>query len=367
MLLLPLAAVAVGLVIGLARRGRLRAIAGTSLRLPALLVGGVVLQAAATIFELPAGLVFIIAAHVALISFCAANWRLAGLTVVSIGLSANLVAIVLNGGMPVRGDALVDAGLATAEEIDAGVTLRGERHVENDRDRLVFLGDIVPLRPTRQVLSFGDLIVLVGLADVAMNLTLRRRDETRPSAGDVMRLDPFVGGDPPEDRVPAVNGAANGTRNGTNGAHAPTNGHAAPTPARAGSSNGAASPSRVASNGGAPSGRTVVARRPQAESGRPPAEPERPTPTPGAPERLARTTDDGPAPKRGWRPRLAGRKGGLGEDEAFWRNVRDDDADRAFWDADDEDDTDRDPRDQTGTNHGARARTTASSGPADQD
>lgn len=414
-LLLPLVAVAIGLVLGWARRGTLRTIAGTSLRRPGLLVGGVVVQTLATLVELPAGVVFVMAAHTALVAFCLANWRLTGLTVVAIGLSANLVCIGLNGGMPVRPDALVRSGLATSEDIDAGVALRGERHVETDSDRLVFLGDIVPLRPTRQVLSFGDLIVLVGLADVAMNLMLRRRDDTRPSIGDVMRLDPFARTAPARSPAPATgNGArvttgpaapirpgiaaasterppadadaadddhaddghsGDGTQRSNGASNGATRGNGAVDVRRGGTAHGirgvdlsdvpdvsgvddAAAVSDVDDESLAgPAARPTTVGPERSRGDRAPGRP---------PASLSRTSDEPSGgerpPKRSWIPRLLGRGHPLGDDDAFWRNVRDDDADRAFWDADDPDEAERDPRDQTGTVHAARERSSATSG-----
>jgi hypothetical protein len=92
-------------------------------------------------------------------------------------LCANVAVVVLNDGMPVRRDALVSAHLATADEVDR-VEISGVQRLERDGDRLLFLGDVIPLPETNQVLSFGDLIILAGLADVAANLLLGRRRAT---------------------------------------------------------------------------------------------------------------------------------------------------------------------------------------------
>jgi hypothetical protein len=120
-----------------------------------------------------------------LIVFALRNRALLGMSIVALGLGANLAVVVLNDGMPVRREALVSAGLASADEVDR-VEISGVQRLERDSDRLVFLGDVIPLPETEQVLSFGDLVILVGLADVAANLLLARR---RPSAGADDRTD----------------------------------------------------------------------------------------------------------------------------------------------------------------------------------
>jgi hypothetical protein len=81
---------------------------------------------------------------------------------------------VVNNGLPLRADALVHGGLAARDESDR-VQIRGAQRLERTDDRLTFLGDIVPIHETGQVLSFGDLLILAGVADIAANLTLRRR------------------------------------------------------------------------------------------------------------------------------------------------------------------------------------------------
>ena len=81
---------------------------------------------------------------------------------------ANVAVIGANGGMPVRGEAIltVDRDLTPAQltRLEFGA----KRHLEQPDDQLTFLGDVVPVRPLRQVVSFGDLILAVGMADVVV-------------------------------------------------------------------------------------------------------------------------------------------------------------------------------------------------------
>jgi hypothetical protein len=82
--------------------------------------------------------------------------------------------------MPVREDAVVAANIAEPGEL-AGVDLGPKRHLADDSDRLMVLSDIIPVSFTREVLSFGDLVVSLGVADVVYHLLRRRPASTVPA------------------------------------------------------------------------------------------------------------------------------------------------------------------------------------------
>lgn len=98
----------------------------------------------------------LVASYGLLLGFCAANIGLRGMSVVAIGIALNATVITLNRGMPIR-------------------TSRGEvvptvkHHRERPSDRLMPLADIIVVPPINQALSFGDLIMLVGLVDVLVH------------------------------------------------------------------------------------------------------------------------------------------------------------------------------------------------------
>jgi hypothetical protein len=94
--------------------------------------------------------------------------------VVFVGIALNVLVIGVNGGMPVRDDAIVAAGIVPREEIDA-LDFGSKRHRETDDDRLTVLGDIVPVPFAEEVLSFGDLAMSVGVATVLANLLRKQR------------------------------------------------------------------------------------------------------------------------------------------------------------------------------------------------
>lgn len=104
----------------------------------------------------------------------AANLNLVGMAVVLVGIAANLLPIVANGAMPVRESAVIDARIADAETIEF-VELGAGRRFEESGDMLMTLGAIVPVRPLGEVLTFGDLIAIVGLLNVGLRIGRPRR------------------------------------------------------------------------------------------------------------------------------------------------------------------------------------------------
>lgn len=159
--------------------GRLRAPAGARAvrlqlrRLPLLAVGAFG-TALAQVLDGGLATLALGGALAVLLAFVAANAHVTGVLVLGCGLLLNLVAVVLNNGMPVRGEALVVAGVVDEDELPT-TTFAGPRHLETSSDRLGVLGDALPVPIAREVLSFGDLIVLMGVADAVRELSRRRR------------------------------------------------------------------------------------------------------------------------------------------------------------------------------------------------
>jgi Family of unknown function (DUF5317) len=173
-------ALVVGAAIGHLTGGRLRHVAGHPLRAWSLLVAGFLLQAATTRLDLGLiGTVTLLAGYVCLLAFALVNRALIGVGVVVVGLAANAIVISANGGMPVRGRAVVAAHIAAGSEL-SGLDYGHLHHRESGGDRLRSLGDIVPVPQIHQVLSFGDLVLAVGVADVVVHLFRPRR---RPRRG----------------------------------------------------------------------------------------------------------------------------------------------------------------------------------------
>src|SRR6516165_1803444 len=164
---LTLLALLVGGLIGLCSGGRPRYIAQHPVQAWWLLLLGVVLQLAAARLDLGSTGVenaAVLAGYVCLLTFAALNRSLVGMGIVVVGLAANALVIGINGGMPVRPAAV------EAAHVDYGRL----HHPEGPGDRVSWLGDVIPARQLHLVVSFGDLILAVGVADVTAHLLHRR-------------------------------------------------------------------------------------------------------------------------------------------------------------------------------------------------
>ena len=169
-------AIAVGILVGILRGGRFANLGDAAFRVWPLLVLGVVVQGAAA-FTGEGAVPVILVSYVLLLAFCALNLTHAGMGVVFVGIALNLVVIGVNGGMPVRQEAIVAAGIAEHDEVP-DLDFGEKRHLETEDDRLLVLGDIVPVPFAREVLSFGDLAMSVGVAAVLANLLRARQRQS---------------------------------------------------------------------------------------------------------------------------------------------------------------------------------------------
>src|SRR5689334_1879778 len=117
------------------------------------------------------GFGLLVASYVLLLGFCGRNALIKGMTVVFIGVALNAIAITVNEGMPVRVPAVWHGTDRIATTI--------KHHPRRSSDHLVVLTDVIVLRSPFTAISFGDLIVLVGLYDVMYQAS--RRPRRRPS------------------------------------------------------------------------------------------------------------------------------------------------------------------------------------------
>lgn len=106
--------------------------------------------------------------------FGIANLNLVAIPVVLFGVALNLIPLTFNGVMPVSQAAAVTVDLGKFDEFD-DVDLGPGRAIESTTQRFVFLGDTIPISPIGQAISFGDLIIALGLANVAFRLLKPRR------------------------------------------------------------------------------------------------------------------------------------------------------------------------------------------------
>jgi hypothetical protein len=183
--LLLAVAVLVGLVAGWLRP-RLGAYAARPcFRWIPVLGAGAALNLVAYLLDGRAATFALVASLVLLLGFVVVNAQVTGVAVIGVGLLCNLAAVALNDGMPVRGEALVAAGVVEEDELDT-VAFAGARHLETAGDTAPVLGDVLPvaLPLAPEVLSFGDLIVVAGAADAMRDLARRRHRRAAPATGD---------------------------------------------------------------------------------------------------------------------------------------------------------------------------------------
>lgn len=173
-------AILFGIALGLISGGRLANLTEPSFRSSPLLVAGVGLQVLSAFVD-PAAVPLILASYALLVLFAGANAHHVGMPVVLTGLLCNFVVIAANGGMPVRADAIVAAGGVAPHQVE-DLEFDNKHHLEREGDRLTALGDIfpVPAPGFRQVVSFGDLVMAVGTADVIVHWLRRDRRRALP-------------------------------------------------------------------------------------------------------------------------------------------------------------------------------------------
>jgi Family of unknown function (DUF5317) len=188
-------AVAIALVLPLLTGGSYTRLVMTDWRWSPALFAGLGLQLALEFLPFPEsryddlGFALLMLSYALIIAFCARNLLLRGMAIVLIGVSCNAVVIGLNNGMPVD----IPPDFEQEHLFEATV----KHHPQEPDDRLTFLGDTIVLRaPFDTVISFGDLIIAVGLCDVTYHAS-RRRKSRRPQAEVSVPRPPAVRSAPP--------------------------------------------------------------------------------------------------------------------------------------------------------------------------
>jgi hypothetical protein len=119
------------------------------------------------------GFGLLVASFVLILAFAVRNLVLRGMGIVVIGIACNALVITLNQGMPVK--------IPTEWQTKSWAQPTVKHHPQQPDDKLRFLSDIIVLKgPFESVISFGDLILAVGLCDVAFNAS--RKPKRRRSS-----------------------------------------------------------------------------------------------------------------------------------------------------------------------------------------
>lgn len=176
--------VGLAIVLGYLLGGRLSAFEHLRLRWWGLIVVGLAIQ----FTPLPEGdggtdLVVRTAAlavsYTLIVAFAITNVRVPGIPLILIGVAANFLVIVANGGMPVSESALIDSGHGN----DIGQLQQGgldKHHLMDDDDVLTFLADVIGIpSPIGQAISIGDVFVYLGLTWLTV-ATMRGRTPSSP-------------------------------------------------------------------------------------------------------------------------------------------------------------------------------------------
>jgi hypothetical protein len=105
-----------------------------------------------------------------------------GLLITTLGWALNFVVIALNRGMPLSRWAYARSG--QTETITAGKGGFYRAVVAGPHTRLRRLGDVIPVKPFHQVVSIGDILLMLGIAFViaAAMRTVRGGTATRQPA-----------------------------------------------------------------------------------------------------------------------------------------------------------------------------------------
>jgi Family of unknown function (DUF5317) len=177
--LLLIAVLVAGVLIGLVLGGSLRRLGELSFRLWPLALIGLALQFVPAFGHGSAarawGAGLLIASFTALTVFVVANIRVPGMALLAVGFVLNIVAIAVNGGMPVGDQALrVAYGSDYSSQLHELVVSGGAKHhLQGPSDTLVVLTDVIPVpSPVHLVISAGDALSFVGAAWVLAAATL---------------------------------------------------------------------------------------------------------------------------------------------------------------------------------------------------
>jgi len=170
-------AIAVALLIPLVTRGSYSRLFNVKWHWSTLLFGGVAIQILLEYWTIPRahwhdwGFGLLVASYVLILGFACRNFVLRGMGIVIIGIACNALVIVLNQGMPVK----IPAEWRNESWAQATV----KHHPQQPDDKLRFLSDIIVLKePYDAVFSFGDLILAVGVCDVAFWASRRPKPRT---------------------------------------------------------------------------------------------------------------------------------------------------------------------------------------------
>jgi MFS transporter, DHA3 family, macrolide efflux protein len=167
-----LSTILLALIIGALAGGGLPRLADLKLRWTALLVAALLLRLAAGLTremgfaDIPVGWAYI-AAYGLIFAWLWGNWRVPGLQIASVGIGANMAAVLINAGqMPIWSAAFFSAGFTEADIANDPfhIVLRVDTVASFVAQGGLF-GDVIPLPIPiiRDVISIGDVLLALGI------------------------------------------------------------------------------------------------------------------------------------------------------------------------------------------------------------
>lgn len=172
-MIILLAVLAAGIVVGRLRGGSLRRLGEADLRFMPVVFAGVALQGtAAYVGSRTAATTLALLSHLAVLAFAGANAKRPGMALLGIGALMNFVVVAANGAMPVSPDAMARAGVGSPAI--GAPDLGGLHEIMTPESRLTFLADVIPIRAARHVVSPGDLVLWAGLLLAVQGLMTAR-------------------------------------------------------------------------------------------------------------------------------------------------------------------------------------------------
>lgn len=169
--MLPLIGVVLSVGIAMARGGRFSHASDNELHWLPVLVTGLLAQTlldalAARDMVGDAGTVaLLVVSEAAVLGFCIRNWYRAGMALIALGFSLNVLVILANGGMPVGQDAI----RAMGGDPSAAV-LVGKHHLATAATTFPWLADVIPLPPINLIVSIGDVVLVGGMIPFAHDM-----------------------------------------------------------------------------------------------------------------------------------------------------------------------------------------------------
>ena len=180
--MLILIVIGLAVCIGFIAGGSLRHFEHLKVRWWGTALAGLVLQGIALSSSIgqPAGSAFLVGSYGFLLAFAWMNRRLPAVWLMMTGLLLNILAIGVNGGMPVSASALETAGAGAEGLLGAGAL---KHHLMGPDDTLTPLGDVIGIPPPiGAVISIGDVLLYAGIGILVVAVMLGHFGEDPPAS-----------------------------------------------------------------------------------------------------------------------------------------------------------------------------------------